>query len=601
MIAETRQDRFLFAMPLAVILVLFLIWPAAFGFLASFTDYAPTQLRTHFVGLDNYADVVGDSEFGATAKNILTFGLVSVSAELVVGFLIAYSLRKPFRGRGLLRLVLLIPWLISPTANGVMWHFMYASERGLFSFFFAWLGSPGLPSPLGMPDLALAAAIVTDIWRQAPFVSFLLLPGMISIPPEQWEHAQLEGASALVQIREIALPWLRPLVLTIALLLIGSSLGTFDSILVMTGGGPGSRTLLPGLYSYQRAFTQHNWPVGATSAWFIVVALVLVGLAYLRLSREQSQNGPAPRRIGERKPHPDFRTALPFPSPSFRFGPTSWKTQRQAGAIGRALLLGLIVTAFLLPLLWTVLASFDIKPENAVSPPRWQVSLSLSNYQEVGATEPGFLQELLTSTNLAVATTLLTIGIAFLAAYSLARSRWRAKRLLVQGFLILASLPVMAYAIPLGATVRGFHLYDTFVGVVLAETAVFSPLAVYILFGYITQVSPELEEAACLDGAAPLQLVWWVVLPAVATGVAATAIIIFVLSWNEFLVPFVLSTDSVRSIPMAMVDVFKWDRELEWSAVAAALVASLLPLLLLVAAAHRLLEYFSLAPTHPAN
>ncbi len=279
----------------------------------------------------------------------------------------------------------------------------------------------------------------------------------------------------------------------------------------------------------------------------------------------------------------------------------SWKAQRWGSALGRALLLGVIVIAFLLPLLWTVLASFDIKPENAVSPPRWQASPSLSNYEEVGATEPGFLQELLTSTAVAVASTVLTTGIAFLAAYSLARFRWRGKRLLVQGFLILACLPVMAYAIPLGATARQLHLYDTFIGVVLAETAVFAPLAVYILFGYVAQVSTELEEAACLDGAAPLQLIRWIVLPVVATGLAATAIIIFVLSWNEFLVPFVLSTDSVRSIPMAMVDVFKWDRELEWSAVAAALVASLLPLLFLVAAAHRFLEHFSLTPTHAAS
>ncbi|MGE5139610.1 MAG: carbohydrate ABC transporter permease, partial [Rudaea sp.] len=147
-------------MPLAVILVLFLIWPAAFGFLASFTDYAPAQLHTHFVGLENYAAVVGDGEFGATARNSLTFGLLSVPAELVVGFLIAYLLRTPFRGRGLLRLVLFIPWLISATANGVMWHFIYNSQKGLFSFFFAWLGSPGLPSPLGMPDLALPAVIM---------------------------------------------------------------------------------------------------------------------------------------------------------------------------------------------------------------------------------------------------------------------------------------------------------------------------------------------------------------------------------------------------------------------------------------------------------
>lgn len=586
----TRRDRVLFALPLTMILVLFLIWPAAFGFFASFTDYAPTQLHTHFVGLDNYASVISSSESGSAVRNILIFGLLSVPAELVLGFVIAYLLRKPFRGRGLLRALLLIPWLISPVANGVMWHFLYNSERGLFSFFLALLGSPGLPSPLGMPDLALPAAVVSDIWRKAPFVSFLLLPGMIAIPAEQWEHATLEGASPFEQIRRIALPWLQPLLLTIALLLVGDALGTFDNILVMTGGGPGSRTMVTGLYSYQEAFGHDNWPVGATAAWLIVAAIALLGMGYVRLLNASAEAAPShglPLELG-----------LPIPA-QFRLfdGPgISWKVRRRVEAIGRGLVLILIVVAFLLPLLWTVLASINLKPENSISPPRWDIALSLDNYQEVGATEPGFLQELLTSTALAVTSTLLTITIAFLAAHSLARTRLRGKATLVSSFLVLASLPVMAYAIPLSATVRYLRLYDTFVGVTLAEAAVFAPLAVYILHSYLAGVPLELEEAAYLEGAGSLRVARSIVLPISAAGVAATAVIIFVLSWNQFLIPFVVSTDGVRSIPMAMVDVFKWDRELEWSSVAAALVASLLPLLILVTAAHRLLEYFSLTP-----
>lgn len=587
----SRHDRLLLTLPLAAILSLFLIAPAAFGFFASFTDYAPTGLHTRLVGLDNYAEVVQSSEFGSTIRNIFLFGIIAIPAELGLGLFAAYLLRESFRGRGLVRVLLLVPWLISPVANGVMWHFMFASQSGLFSFFAAWLGSPSLPSPLGIPSLALPAAILADVWRNTSFVSFLLLPGMIAIPVEQWEFSTLEGASTWDRVRQIILPWLRPLLLTITLLLIGQTLGTFDGILVMTGGGPGSSTMVPGLYSYQQAFTRGNWPVGAASAWLIIAVLIMFGLAYLGLGREgtaEGSSGRFPSGIG-------FLPRLGFPS--FKTWNPGWKKQRQLSTFIRAMLIGLFLAAFLIPLLWTFLASFDIKPQNSVAPPKWQAAVSLDNYQEVGVTEPGFMEELVTSTNLAIVTTALTMATSFLLAFALARSPWRRKQELVQVFLILASLPVMAYAIPLSATTRSLHLYDTFVGATLAETAMLSPLAVYVLFGYLAQLSPDMEQAAYLEGANALRVLWSIVLPAIAAGMAATAIVIFVLSWNQFLVPFVVTTDNVRSIPMAMVDVFKWDRELEWSSVAAALLASLLPLLVLVAAAHRLLERFSLRPS----
>ena len=104
-----------------------------------------------------------------------------------------------------------------------------------------------------------------------------------------------------------------------------------------------------------------------------------------------------------------------------------------------------------------------------------------------------------------------------------------------------------------------------------------------------------------LDGAEVWQILRSVVLPIIAASVAATAVIVFVLTWNQFLIPFVLSTNQVRSIPMAMVDVFKWDRELEWPRVAAALSTSLLPLLILILAAQRLLERLSLIPSQQAT
>ncbi len=284
----TRRQHLLLLAPLIAILVPFLIWPAVFGFVASFTDYQPFQPNTQFVGLNNYADVLDDGEFRAAASNIVLFSVVTITLELAIGLGIAYLLREPFRGRGIVRVALLLPWLVSPVASGVMWHFLFNNDLGLLNFWPATLGLSRLPYPLSV-NLALWSTMATEIWRKAPFVSFLALPGLLAIPVEQWDLARVEGVPLLTQFRHIVLPRLRVLLLTITLLLVGDALGTFESILMLTGGGPGEATMTPGFYSYKRAFIAYNWVDGATSGWFIVLAMLLVGFCYLFLARREAE------------------------------------------------------------------------------------------------------------------------------------------------------------------------------------------------------------------------------------------------------------------------------------------------------------------------
>jgi len=265
--------------------------------------------------------------------------------------------------------------------------------------------------------------------------------------------------------------------------------------------------------------------------------------------------------------------------------------------MSRGIFLGLVLLVFLLPLLWTFLASLGITPDDTNSPPVWTWPPTVQNYLEIGVAEPGFLGELEMSLFISVTATLLTTGVALLAAYSLARTP--GKRILpeVQAFLILASLPVMAYIIPLSDLMHRLHLYDSFCGVALANTAIFAPLGVYILFGYLRQIPTDLEEAARLDGASLWQTIVRVVTPAAVPGITSNAIILFVLNWNLLLVPLVLTENHVRTIPVAMSDFFTFERDLQWPVAAAVLITSLLPLLILVFAAYRTVNRFSLKPS----
>ncbi|MCC6613787.1 MAG: sugar ABC transporter permease [Anaerolineae bacterium] len=280
----TRRQTFLLIAPFALLVIPFLIVPLLGGFLATLTDYQLFRPDIHFVGLRNYSRLLADSTFRDSLLNVVIFTIISVPLDIACGLLIASALRKPFRGRALLRTALLIPWMISPVAHGVLWHQMINAQHGLLSFVPALLGTPKQPDLLGVQS-ALATVIATDVWRKAPLAAFLILPGLLAISPSQWDNAHLDGLSFLGRMRHVALPHVRPLVFTVGLLLAGDALGTSESLLYLTGGGPGTRTFMPGLYAYNKAIIAGNWPLGAAASWCVVIGTLLLGLIYLRLAR----------------------------------------------------------------------------------------------------------------------------------------------------------------------------------------------------------------------------------------------------------------------------------------------------------------------------
>jgi multiple sugar transport system permease protein len=283
---RSASDRVILYGPLAIVLTVWLLAPAGLGLVATLSNYAPAEPSVVWVGLDNFQTILSDRTFAAALRNIAVFTLAAVPLQLVIGFCMADALRLPFRGRGLARVLLLLPWLVSPVASGVMWHFLLGSETGFLGFAFRSIGLPAPASPLGQHGLAILTVVLVATWRVAPLVAFLLLPGLLSIPRERWEDATLDGLPWLARVRDVALPALRPLVLAVAMLLIGGALSAFDDVLTLTGGGPGTETVTPALYSYNKAFTFDNWPIGGASGWLIGGGVLLAGLVYLRLSRK---------------------------------------------------------------------------------------------------------------------------------------------------------------------------------------------------------------------------------------------------------------------------------------------------------------------------
>ena len=263
-------------------------------------------------------------------------------------------------------------------------------------------------------------------------------------------------------------------------------------------------------------------------------------------------------------------------------------------SVARASLLALAVVVSLLPLAWTALAAVGIEPNNNLQPPGWTGRPTLEHLAETGIAEPKFWQEVWTSTTSALAAAVIATTAAFLGAYALARGAPRRGRQIAQLFLVLAVLPAMAYVLPLGSVLGWLGLRDSFAGLVASEAAVTAPLAVYVLHGAIRQVPPEFEESAWLEGAGIGRLVARIVLPLAAPTVAATAIVLFVLDWNMLLVPLIVAGVHVKTLPVAMIDFFTFERELEWPVAAAALLVPLVPIVVLIALSRRLLDRFAL-------
>ena len=251
----------------------------------------------------------------------------------------------------------------------------------------------------------------------------------------------------------------------------------------------------------------------------------------------------------------------------------------------RLSILSIAVFSSLSPIVWTLLASFGIRPDSQ--------RISLDAYRDVQVFESRFVSEVLTSFTVALIVAALAVTLGLLVAHALEQRHFKSRGWIVQALLLLSSLPILALLNGLSATLRTLGLQDTISSVALAETALYAPLAAFVMFGHLRSLPESLPDAARLEGADTWTTLWKIILPSSVPALLSTGVLVFVLSWNQVLMPLVLSTN-LKLLPVALVDVFVFERELEWPTAAAALSVSLVPLWLIVAFAFRWLERFSL-------
>ena len=260
---------------------------------------------------------------------------------------------------------------------------------------------------------------------------------------------------------------------------------------------------------------------------------------------------------------------------------------RRLRTVGHVTVFALVVAISIYPILWLV--SISLQRANAAYhlPPRLLFVPDFDNYARVLGDE-AFVASLVDSLLVAVPATALCVICGALAGYALSRYRIRGRGALTVAFLVTRLVPAFAIVVPTFIIYRKLDLLDSLSGLVLAMAAFQVPIAILILYRSIDAIPRSLDEAARIDGAAPLTVIGRVIVPLIAPGIAATAVLTFILVWNEFLFVLLLAGDTLVTLPVT-ISTYETARQVLWGPIAAASVVAVLPVLILVAFTQRYL------------
>lgn len=269
----------LFLIPSLLLLGVLLVGPFIYMVGVSFTDlsYALPDHDGNFVGFDNYRRLMReDPVFWDSFRTTLIFVIGVVSVEFVLGFALALLLFHQVQRRRFVLTLLLIPMMLAPVAVGLMWKLMLHGEFGMLTHYLRLLGLLGPQSALlGSHDLVLPSVMLVDVWEWTPFVTLVILAGLLSLPREPFEAAIMDGARPWQVFRDITVPLLRPIIALVLLLRGIDAFKEFDKVFILTGGGPGTATELLSIYTWRINFRNWDLGYGAVCA-FIVYFVVLI-------------------------------------------------------------------------------------------------------------------------------------------------------------------------------------------------------------------------------------------------------------------------------------------------------------------------------------
>ncbi len=282
---KQRLTPYGFLSPTGVLLIILMVTPIVMVVGYSLMDRVITNKNPAFIGFENYVEVLTDPVFFTAVRNTLVFTISSVVAHFVVGLGFALLLNSPLlahRTKAFFRVLYILPWLFTVAIIAVLWRLLL-NPNGVVNYL---LGASGLTDGrtewLSSPSTALAAVTFINIWSGYPFFMVSLLAGLQGIPRDLYEAARVDGAGAWNQFRNVTLPQLRPIIVSMALLDFIWTTQQFALIWMTTGGGPINATEMLSTFTYKLAFTEYDFSVASASAVIVLLLSMVLAFFYVR-------------------------------------------------------------------------------------------------------------------------------------------------------------------------------------------------------------------------------------------------------------------------------------------------------------------------------
>ncbi|MCA2202339.1 carbohydrate ABC transporter permease [Streptomyces griseoincarnatus] len=294
--ARVRRRRRLaqwgFVAPAVVFMLLFFGYPLVRNVVMSFQHYTPETFFTGeapFNGADNWSSVFQDALFGKALRHTLVFTAGSLLGQFCIGLALAVFFNRRFPLGGVLRSLILLPWLVPMVVSGVVWRRVLDQDTGVLNTFLDTLGLGGHTPWLTSPGVALLSVILVNIWIGIPFNMVILYGGLQEIPKELYEAASLDGASAWRAFRSVTLPMLKPVITVVLVLGFMSTVKILDLILALTDGGPADATQTLGTLTYQNSFVELDFGAGAVVGNVLILISAVFAVFYLRANRTEGK------------------------------------------------------------------------------------------------------------------------------------------------------------------------------------------------------------------------------------------------------------------------------------------------------------------------
>lgn len=288
-LGDSRLGDYLLVLPAALFILGTVLYPIVYTVNLSLYDVDIKNFlagNAPFIGLENYRQTLADAAFQRALSVSLTYTAASLALTFIGGLALALLFNRTFLGANTLRALILLAWILPSVVSGNIWRWLLDGSNGIVNFVLIQLRLLGRPVFwLTESETAMSGVVLATAWTSIPFAMVLLLAGLQGIPAALYEAASLDGAQPWRRFWDITLPMMRPVILVVLLLNFIYTFKTFDTVFIMTGGGPGDATTVLPIFAYTVGFSFFKLGEGAVATTLLLIIPLVLSLVYFRVSR----------------------------------------------------------------------------------------------------------------------------------------------------------------------------------------------------------------------------------------------------------------------------------------------------------------------------